>query len=556
MEQTRFHAKTGPQRSWSGWLIASVLLAAILLSSCTVPLTPVAAARNQAEQQGCWPYGAYQPPTPTLVPTATPGLVGGNATPRPMPTLAPTVLAYPSCTPISGTPTITPTPIPQETPQSASALGGAAEVGATAGNNTNATLATDPGQKLTVVGWIAWGAGPDEYVGDVWVRVRNARDEWTVAQAINTAPVKKGAGGLGLAILPDGTIVVVYGAGGMNGDRNLYLVESRDAGQTWSLPTALPIRAGAQDDDAAASATPSATPAASDDAAGASGPITVGGVLVLQAAADGGLHLLYLARDPFRLGYAYRAPGQASWRVTDRVADGQQLRGALALLPMGNGAVRRLILAPEYESSMLRVLMSDDGLTWQARTLETGRFIHLEVITSLSLVAAYRPDGSALVAAAWGQYSKGGVFAAVSLDGGKTWGGEEPVALHQDGGDCYASDNTGLPCGYQPSLAYDPATDRLAVAWVEVLRGHDPLQRTRFSARLLDATGAWRYAVTPATRETANPPLLATWGQVGTLVGSRDHRAHWLLLWDTRNKQYRIYARPVNLAALLAEGVS
>jgi hypothetical protein len=62
--------------------------------------------------------------------------------------------------------------------------------------------------------------------------------------------------------------------------------------------------------------------------------------------------------------------------------------------------------------------------------------------------------------------------------------------------------------------------------------------------------------VTPATRETANPPLLATWGQVGMLIGSRDHRAHWLLIWDARNKQYRIYARQVNLAALLVEGVS
>src|SRR5262249_40768777 len=112
------------------------------------------------------------------------------------------------------------------------------------------------------------------------------------------------------------------------------------------------------------------------------------------------------------------------------------------------------------------------------------------------------------------------------------------------------------PCGYQPSLAYDPATDRLAVAWVEVLRGQEPPQRTRLAARLLDASGTWRFAITPATRETANPPILAPWGQVGAFVGSRDQRAHWRVLWDTRNKQYRIYARQVNLAALLAEGVS
>lgn len=501
-----------------------LLLLTILLSSCTASAA-VQTSRGYAEEHGCWPYGRYQPPTPTLAPT---------------PTVQTPVAGYPACTPLPGTPTSTYTPIPQETPQRGPELGDYQEVGATAGKNTNGTLATNG--TLTAIGWIAWGAGPDEYVADVWVRVLgpNSSDR---AQSLNTMPVKKGAGGVGVAVLPDNTIVAVFGAGGMNGNPYLYIVESKDAGKSWSAPEALPVEAGADDDDA----TPE--PDAPD------GTSSGGGVQALQVDPEGGLHLLYLARDPFRLGYAHRPAGETRWRVTDRLTPGEQLRGALAILPQENG-LRRFVLAPQRDSSELRILSSDDGVAWTTRTLETDRFIRPEVIASLSLLAARRPDGSALVAAAWGQYSKGGVFASISLDGGVYWSEEEPIALHQDGGLCYAEDGNGLSCGYQPSLAYDPTSDRLAVAWVEALRGHDPPQRTRLAMRVLNPLEPWRFAITPETGTTANPPLLATWGHVGTLIGAPDQRSHWLLTWDTRNQQYRIYARRVNLSSLLVEGVS
>jgi hypothetical protein len=482
-------------------------------------------------------------------------------TPRPTATIAPTVRAYPACTPIPGTPTITRTPIPQETPQPASALGDIAEVGATAGKNTGATLATDPGQGLTVVGWIAWGAGPDEYVGDVWVRVLGPLGQWSIAQSVNTAPVKKAGGGLGLAILPEGVIVALYGAGGMNGDRNLYLVESRDAGQTWSLPAPLPVSAGGGDETptlpsptslpGAATSTPT-----SDDGPGEdSGIAQAGGVLALRVDPAGGLHLLFLARDPFRLGYGYRAPGQTTWQIVDRLTGGTQRLGALAILPLRDGSLRRFVLAPDGDSSRLSMVTSDDGRSWRTQTLQTDRFLGPEVIYSVSVIAATRPDGSAFAAAAWGQYSRGGVFASVSLDG-QTWGPEEPVALHQSDGACYDSNGGGLPCGYQPSLAYDPGSDKLAVAWVEIVRKREPAQRTRLAARDLDPAGTWRFVVTPETRSRDDAPQLTEWGQIGTLVSSPDNQAHWQVVWETRNKQYRVYAQPVGLSALLVEGTS
>jgi hypothetical protein len=155
---------------------------------------------------------------------------------------------------------------------------------------------------------------------------------------------------------------------------------------------------------------------------------------------------------------------------------------------------------------------------------------------------------------AWSQYSSGGLFAQLSTDGGTSWGREEQVAQHQTSGDCYAANGDGLPCAYQPSLAYDAGTDRLVVVWNEVLRRHDPPSRVRLSSRALD-TGIWRFAVLPDTPGDP-PPVLADWGWRGGIVGSRDQRRHGLVLLDEANDQDRLYAQPVVLAAWLAEGES
>lgn len=507
------------------------------MSCASIPTSET--TRSYAEEYGCWPYGRYQPPTPTSVSTPL------NAqTPQPAPSTP--VIAYPECPPAAGTPTKTPTPIPQETPQRGPELGEYVEIGATAGKNTNGTLASNG--IYTAIGWIAWGAGPDEYVADVWVRVLGPNTQ-DYAQSVNTFPVKKGAGGLGLAVLPDNSIIAVFGAGGYEGNSHIYQSVSTDAGKTWSTPEALSVIAGADEVDEAAP-TPIPENQAPDglDTGG-------GGVQSLVVDTDGGLHLLFLARDPFRLGYAYRPVTATQWHTIDRITDGSQIRGAMAILPHGEG-YRRFVLAPQHETSELRILSSDDGVVWTSRILETNRYIRPEVITSLSVLAARRPDGSALVAAAWGQYSKGGVFASISLDGGVYWSEEEPIALHQNGGVCYAEDGSGLPCGYQPSLAYDPTTDRLAVAWVEIWRGQEPSQQTRLAVRVLTPLEPWRFAITPDNAQVMTPPIVANWGNVGTLVSDPTHRNHWLLTWDTRNRQYRIYAREVNLSALLKEGIS
>jgi hypothetical protein len=506
----------------------SLLLLFLVISACT----PVASLSNReyAAHYGCWPYGAYQPPTPTVSSTPT--------TPVP---------AYAECAPLAGTPTSTPTAIPRETPQRAPIMTGYQELTTTAGKNTNGVLATDYG--VTVVGWIAWGVGSDEYAGDVWVQVlEHPGTHSTNARTVNIAPVKKNAGGLGLAVLPDNSIIAVFGAGGSQGDTHLYQVISNDGGTTWSLPEPLPIQAGANElDENAPTPLPAEQAPASLDSGG-------GGVQSLLADPDGGLHLLFLARNPFRMSYAYRPVGSA-WQLTDRVTDGVQIRGTMAILPSESG-IRRFVLTPVHETSELRIVSSDDGVTWTTRVLDTARYIRPEVIVSLSLLAAQRPDGSIMVAAAWGQYSKGGVFASISLDGGVYWSEEEPIALHQAGGVCYAQNGDGLPCGYQPSLAYDPDSDRLALAWNEVLRGHEPPQRTRLATRVLTPLEPWRFAVTPENADVITPPIVSTWGHTGLLFATPGHQAHWLLTWDSRNQQYRLYVRRINLSALVTEGIS
>jgi hypothetical protein len=164
------------------------------------------------------------------------------------------------------------------------------------------------------------------------------------------------------------------------------------------------------------------------------------------------------------------------------------------------------------------------------------------------------------VVAAWGQYARGGVFAAVSLDGGQSFGREEIIAQHTTDGALEGPDGLALG-GFAPSLAYDAGTDRVAAAWEEVRRvaeadGTPRIERRlRMSVRVWDAA-AWRYAITPVTRDLDDSLTLDRWGYQGTLVGDRQGHTQWLLTLDTRNAQSRIGARLINLPAILAETAS
>ena len=199
-----------------------------------------------------------------------------------------------------------------------------------------------------------------------------------------------------------------------------------------------------------------------------------------------------------------------------------------------------------------------DGRTWQHQALDTNRYFPNELIVATSLVAAARTGGD-LIAAAWSQipgpgHARGGVFAAVSLDGGSTWSREEIIALHN------ADGRLDPLAGFDPTLVYDASTDMLIASWNE----DDVAQRSAsggaqdrvlVSARRLAGDQGWRHARTPRNGDQPRPEL-AGWGFNGWLYSTPGGTHHWLLLLELRNGQHQLLAKPLRLSFLFAEGVS
>ncbi len=488
----------------------------LVFAACAPPLT-VEEARATAVVSGCWPYGVHQPDTP--VPASTVRPLTPTATP------APTALAYPACTPQPGHPTATvrptrtPRPIPPPTPPSAPPLSGIHEIGQPPGKNTNLRLAIQADGRAAVA-WTNWGWAPPENGpdGQVFVRVQGRSGSWGIAQTLTRQPVGGGVGGVGIAATISDTLIVAWG----DGVGAIWTTETRDNGESWSQPFLAGTFAYQ--------------------------------VIALHSDAIGGLHLLALTPDPHQLRYAYRAPTATSWAASAIPFAGEHFGGELAVLNLPGGGVRRFVVA--RLDGGVGLVRSDGGRTWTPIPVELGRFMSEPNPDKVSVMAASRPAGN-VVAVSWSQYSKGGVFTQLSIDGGMTWGREERIAQHQDDGSCYAGDSgdsAGLPCGYWPSMAYDAATDSLAFSWVEVVRKREPPMRTVLAARLLskpDSDG-WRFAVTPDQGDN-EPPLLAPWGWQGTLYGSPEGHYAWLVLIDTRNDQNRVEARQIELPALLGE---
>ena len=114
-----------------------------------------------------------------------------------------------------------------------------------------------------------------------------------------------------------------------------------------------------------------------------------------------------------------------------------------------------------------------DGLAWNRSALPAAQYLSPETIFTMTMVVA--PRGPGLVAVTWGQYARGGVFAAVSLDGGVTWGQEERIAQHNLNGRAFENQGEGSPrAGFDPWVVYDAVTDQLAVSWTEMDGGRKP----------------------------------------------------------------------------------
>ena len=521
-------------RTWA------IILLAVLLASCTAPLTQQQAMAT-AELAGCWPSGAEQPATPT-----PPGA---------------SRVAYPACTPLPGTPTITPrptappTPTVRPTPPPLALLGGRATLGQQPGRaaawaraTRSPALAAQPNGQAAAA-WMVWGAGPDPYAGDVWVRAQIRPGEWAESQTLNRAPIRSFFGGLALTWALSGTLVVAYGAGGQDGDTRIYLARSAHAGASWSAPEDTGLH---------------------------------GRVLGLASDAAGALYLLALidgpdlGRSPPDVQYGYaalarRAP-HGGWQLLSRLPCGLQYSGELALVEQAGRAPQLYVILTDWDraaglfpSTVTLAASADGGSTWRASRLNDDRQVHAGAIVSTSLAAARRPDGTIVVAGAWGQTpgpgpAAGAVQARVSLDGAASWGPVETIAQHRADG--RFGDDPQAPAllgGFEPSLVYDAASDRLAAAWIEDDLGRSEERglassnrsvRTLLAARALEPGAGWQFAALP---EASGQLLeLAGWGLRGALWAAPGGTAHWLTLLDERNAQARVLAEPVALAALVA----
>ena len=550
------------------------MVAATLLGACAPPLTP-AQQQATAEVAGCWPYGYEQPEAPR-----TPIARSGTATPSPTP--PPTQVVYPTCTPAPLTPTVTPrptrtpTPRPPRTPIPPSVVGGPVEIGNQAGSAYPRTLAIHPTHHTAAVAWIANGSTfNDSTDGQVWVRVQRADGAWNPLQTVNSGYIGKGGyAGLALAIGYDGTVYMVYGTG-RSDNRQIQFVESHDDGLTWSLPTvvtgvdadAAPPEAfpgGAPTETSTASPTPApltptATPDTADDSAAMeSGEAQSGAVIDLGADANGGLHMLYRVRSVAgkRIGYAYRPPQEIVWRTSEPFRGDMQYRGALGLLSQGDGRVKRFVAI--QTDNAITLYTSLDALAWERAALPVGRYLRQEIIFTMTMIVA--PRGAGLVAVTWGQYARGGVYAAVSCDGGVTWSQEERIAQHNENGAAFDNQGDGnTRSGFDPWVVYDATTDQLAVSWTEMNRATNPRTLiTMYAARpLTDATiPVWKYGVSPETVDQGRPPTLGPQGWRSRLYGSPDGSTHFLLGVDTQNSQQRVYVQSIALPGLITESES
>jgi hypothetical protein len=439
-----------------------------------------------------------------------------------------------------------PTPQPRVLPPARSAppIGGRIPIGqapgfATAANRPVRTpvLAYDAPHNRLAVAWLAWGADlANSYAGDVWVRVQGQGSAWEDAEAINLAPVRAYFGGLGLAWASDGTLVAAYG----DGNGAIWLHERRQG--RWSAPERL-----------------------------GSGQLSA-----LQTDAGGTLHALIISGRAVVQGqprYGVRgADGRWAW---SDLPTGTSYNGQLALLPLPDAAdtapsqprLRRFVLISDAtgEGHPLTLFRSDDGVRWTAIPMPLGCCLpRPEHPAATSLLAAPGPNGVGVVAVAWSQPAgpgrvAGGVFAAVSIDGGLSFGPEEVIAQHRADGS-FADGQGGTIGGFEPSLAYDREIRQLAVSWVEddlnqpgrSASSSNRIVRTRLAGRALTPdTEGWTDAITPAAHDPLGPPVLTGWGVRGHLWGDAAGERHWLLAIDERNGQARISVQPLDLPGLL-----
>ena len=446
-----------------------------------------------------------------------------------------------------------------------------------------ATMAVHPTNHTAAVAWFTNGSTFDDSTdGQVWVKVQHANESWSDAQTANTETLGKASyAGLALTIGYDGVVYVVYGVG-RGDDHRVFLVESHDQGSTWSQPeniagidaSAAPLdMQPSAEVEATATLAPGMGPAdpawtptpdvdggggASADSAAPNGDPQTGAVIAVEADSRGGLHLLFRVRSIAgkTIAYAYRAPGQRVWQLSQPFRGQLHYRSVIGLLTQPDGRVRRFIAI--QTAGEISVYDSLDGRAWLRHALPVGQYLNGENIFTMTMAVA--PRGPGLIAVTWGQYARGGVFAAVSLDGGATWSQEERIAQHNQDGRAFENQGDGnTRSGFEPWVVYDAISDHLAVSWTEMDGARKVRTKTTMYAvrDLTDVTvPLWRYGISPATVDQGRPPTLGPIGWYARLFGSADGKGHWLLGINILNRQSGVFVQSITLPALAQDSIS
>jgi hypothetical protein len=526
--------------------------------------------------------------------------------------VTPTVTSTPPAA--TNTPTFTPTPVPLPTAPPAGAVGDWFELADVPGWPFAADIAVEEESGRAAIAWISWGWFADRDDGTIWVKAQKPDGTWGDAVSVNHEPLYKAAGGVQIAFVPEGSftaadnIVLAYTYEG----KALFSVSTD--GEDWSIPHAVLSGGGTWLSEPTATLTPTATvtpspipsatftptmtptatltptatpvtptaypspsPTPTPAPPGAGGDDLPGGVMAVLAFeidATGIPHLLFLDNDGDEMFFPHYAhgvrgwqigQGDLVWRTYGRLHPGKQYGSDMAIATLPDRTVWRVIVTAvtnESENDELWAFIASgkegDQLDWRKVQLPTGRWFQ-ERVNKPVVLAAPRGD-SVLIVAAWQQYADGGVFATVSTDGGLTWSEEERIAQHDEDGSLFSEGGVWRTVGWEPSLAYDPHSDRIAATWAEwpVPPANGDGLKTPYLA-FRDAGEAppdatWYDGVSPGMRDRQPPRKIGPWGFDCRIKANGNGRA-FLVAHDAKNQQYRLYGRRVDLSALLVRGM-
>lgn len=460
------------------------LLGSVLSGCATAP--SYAQVQATAVAGGCWPGNYVTPPPVTVTPwggpfaTHTPGPTA-VPTAGPSPTVLPTTTPYPRCAAGPGEPTLIPwpTPVPNPPPyptmeprpwQAGSDM---QETLKLPGFVLNLDIATHPTENWPVVGTAVWSGNDDP--DRIFVNVYHPRTHtWSPARQVDIGDSQVGryTRTVAVGVTGDGAVHAVWGMSDPdfrdnNPPAGVWASTSTDYGTNWSAPQRIADDCRRANDIAT----------------------TVDGFLVVMLICHDGPRATQPAMVLRRPDGIWLAPERLpipTWYFSEGsvviVGAGADARAVGLLFAGGSAPTGFLIerrLAGDEPWSIRRLAIDAPGLTPGLRMWHVRGLAYTRPESAIQAITFTWTDADA----------RNAVYALTSHDGGRSWGPVEVVVSREVNGSEIAF----------AAPAYDPAADRLAVAWT--CCGADPgaeQNSTHFARWSEPGSGRWR---SPAPRQ-------------------------------------------------------